>query len=63
MVHVEKPAHFTEVHFTDPVICNPTPTETVVKAQRFKFKLGGANHSEQQAATSAPRSIGFKTSF
>ncbi len=58
-----KPPHFTEVDFTEPIITNTPPTEHVVKAQRFRFKLGGANESPTQAGTTAPRGIGFKTSF
>lgn len=58
-----KPPHFTEADFTEPIITNTPPTENVVKAQRFRFKLGGANESPTQAGTSVPKGIGFKTSF
>ena len=58
-----KPPHFTEVDFTEPILTNTPPAESVVKAQRFRFKLGGGNESPTQAGTAIPRGIGFKTSF
>lgn len=60
---VTKPAHYAEVDFTEPILTNTPPTENVVKAQRFKFKLGGSVDNGAQAATSAPQGFSIKTAF
>lgn len=37
---------FTEVDFTSPIITPSTPTDVLVKAQKFKFKLGVGNNNQ-----------------
>jgi hypothetical protein len=37
---------FTEVDFTSPIITPSTPTDVLVKAQKFKFKLGIGNNNQ-----------------
>lgn len=37
---------FTEVDFTSPILTPSTPTDVLVKAQKFKFKLGVGNNNQ-----------------
>ena len=53
----------TEVDFTEPVLKSITPTDVLVKAQRFKFKLGIGETQGLNAATYKPSTIGIRTSF
>ncbi len=53
----------TEVDFTEPVLQSTTPTDVLVKAQRFKFKLGIGETQGLNATTNKPSSIGLRTSF
>lgn len=53
----------TEVDFTEPVLKSTTPTDVLVKAQRFKFKLGIGETQGLNAATNKPSTIGLRTSF
>ena len=53
----------TEVDFTEPVLKSTTPTDVLVKAQRFKFKLGIGETQGLNAATNKPNTIGLRTSF
>lgn len=53
----------TEVDFTEPVLKSTTPTDVLVKAQRFKFKLGIGETQGLNATTNKPNTIGLRTSF
>lgn len=53
----------TEVDFTEPVLKSITPTDVLVKAQRFKFKLGIGETQGLNAAIYKPSTIGIRTSF
>ena len=53
----------TEVDFTEPVLQSTTPTDVLVKAQRFKFKLGIGETQGLNATTNKPSTIGLRTSF
>ncbi len=51
---------FTEVDFTTPILIPSAPTDAVVKAQKFKFKLGVGNNNQVSNYKGARI---FKTNF
>jgi hypothetical protein len=54
---------FTEVDFTSPIITPSTPTDVLVKAQKFKFKLGVGNNFQVNNHTEFTPVIRIKTGF
>lgn len=60
---VKRPARFTEVDFNEPVITAQPPSPSLVKAQRFRFKLGLGNNEQVRVGVGQSTPIGFKTGF
>lgn len=54
---------FTEVDFTSPIITPSTPTDVLVKAQKFKFKLGVGNNNQVNLQSENNPIFKLKTGF
>jgi hypothetical protein len=54
---------FTEVDFTTPVLAPSVPTDVLVKAKKFKFKLGAGNNFQVNNQTEFTPVIRIKTGF
>lgn len=54
---------FTEVDFTSPIITPSTPTDVLVKAQKFKFKLGVGNNNQVNLQSENNPVFKLKTGF
>jgi hypothetical protein len=54
---------FEEVDFTTPILSQKAPTDVLVKAHKFKFKLGAGNNFQVNNHAEFTSVIGFKTEF
>jgi len=54
---------FEEVDFTTPILSQTTPTDVLVKAHKFKFKLGAGSNFQVNNHIEFNSVIGFKTEF
>jgi hypothetical protein len=54
---------FTEIDFTTPVLAPSAPTDVLVKAQKFKFKLGVGNNFQVNNHAGFTPVIKIKTGF
>lgn len=54
---------FEEVDFNTPILSQTAPTDVLVKAHKFKFKLGGGNNFQVNNHAEFTSVIGFKTEF